>query len=896
MALNRISWILVVLSLTTAANAQKETFHIDTVLWSTIHQAVLVGNGTTIYNNTPVDRTIYTFYKQPQFTVKYNNLDTTLHRAYIRFIPLLDRPVNKFVLQVNSYLTILPVAESPDKIFFFADPREVPEFAQEIKLGIFSSYIEAIVCGMVLMMTLYMIGKYVQLRTQVYFFYGLYLLFTLLFLTVVLLYTTQYLLQMPLVRGYLHHVAQSASHACYFQFVRYFIQTRQHQPLFDKMLNWATVFSIVYIVVDGIALLLFKEQYPYRMVWDGAQVFFLIAGVTFLVFVTRSPTVLKNYLIIGTIALLIGGVVGLLVLFMPQWIENLPVPLNLQVVYFRIGIVIEIIAFALGLGYMQRLDEIIRAKTETKLEQEHQQVLTLQEVNTLKTKFFSNITHEFRTPLTLIQGPAKELYGRETNPESKQMLGLIQANSDRLLKLINQLLDLAKLDAREMKLKLEPVDLNHLVKMTASQFTSIATLKGIEYEMKISDDIPSIIADLEKTEAILSNLISNAIKFTSSGGRVTVHAHWEQDTFIIGVSDTGRGIPPEKLEHIFDRFYQVDPADAGNSEGTGIGLALVKEYVELMKGVLEVESEIGLGTVFNIKLKLERSNVAINESSPTESELAQSYRPTASKIPMSTLDGNEHQPLLLLVEDNDDIRFFIKTCLGNQYRYMEARQGKEGLAIARAEVPDLIISDWMMPEMDGVEFLNLIKKDKRTDHIPFILLTAKGTVENKIEGLQTGADDYLIKPFNKEELVLKIQNLLTLRDRLHAHIKHILLLNVTSAQATSAEEKFIIKAKAFVEKHLADENLTVETLAAEMTLSREQLYRKIMALAGYSPSTFIRKLRLQKAAQLLAAKADTVSQIAYETGFNNLSHFSKSFKEEFGKLPSEFASESDIQE
>jgi signal transduction histidine kinase/DNA-binding response OmpR family regulator len=536
------------------------------------------------------------------------------------------------------------------------------------------------------------------------------------------------------------------------------------------------------------------------------------------------------------------------------------------------------VIFAAGIA-----DRFYGLKKEVLKQQLDKQML--KELDSLKTKFFSNITHEFRTPLTLIQGPATELYEREKNPEAKHLLSLIRNNSDRLLKLINQLLDLAKLDSHEMKLNLAPVRLNGLVNLSALPFASLASSRGIKYHLNINEELPVVMADAEKMEVMFSNLISNAIKFTSNGGRVQVNALWENNTFIVRVSDTGRGIPPEKLEHIFDRFYQVNPTDASHSEGTGIGLSLVKEYTELMTGIIEVESKIGHGTTFNIKLPLQPC-ADVFLAPPSLSKTEPDRKKEIEGASIKNINGQ--QPLLLLVEDHDEIRHFIKTCLGNQYRYQEARHGKEGLIIAHHEVPDIIISDWMMPEMDGVELCRQLKKDPRTNHIPFIMLTAKADQQHKLEGLQTGADDYLIKPFNKEELVLKVQNLVTLRDKLQLHLRAILLATSTPIEATSANEKFIIKAKTFVEAHLSDETLSVETLAAEMSLSREQCYRKITALSGLSPSAFIRKLRLQKAAQLLAAKADTVSQIAYETGFGNLSHFSKAFKEEFGELPSEF--------
>jgi len=520
-----------------------------------------------------------------------------------------------------------------------------------------------------------------------------------------------------------------------------------------------------------------------------------------------------------------------------------------------------------------------RLKAQVALEQKEKQ--TLKELDHLKTKFFSNITHEFRTPLTLIQGPADNLLEKTSDKEAIQQLHLIKNNSQRLLKLINQLLDLSKLDANEVKLDIKPLNLAALTRTVLSQFTSMAEARNINFQWQLTEPMPTVLGDAEKIETIIINLVSNALKFTPANKQVRVSTHYQDGTFVFKVEDTGRGIPANKLAHIFDRFYQVEASDSSHAEGTGIGLALVKEYVELMKGIIHVESLPGNGTTFTVTLRFTpTTHTVIDEVAPVTTEFH-------SEQPLET-NGTPNLPLILLVEDNEDIRTLIKTCLRSSYRYSEARHGKEGLEKARTEIPDLIISDLMMPEMDGLEFCTRIKKDSYTNHIPFIMLTAKAADEHKITGLQTGADDYLIKPFNKQELILKVQNLIHLREKLQEQIKLNLLTKTSPVQVASASEQFIMKAKTFVEAHLADNSLSVETLAAELNLGREQCYRKILALTGLSPSAFIRKLKLQRAAQLIAAQAGPVSQVAYQVGYENLSHFSKAFKEEFGKLPSEY--------
>lgn len=534
-----------------------------------------------------------------------------------------------------------------------------------------------------------------------------------------------------------------------------------------------------------------------------------------------------------------------------------------------------------GLLYMGRRTVVNRERLKAQVIVAEKERQTLKELDHLKTKFFSNITHEFRTPLTLIQGPANELLEKTKDPETRKLLTMIKNNSARLLTLINQLLDLTRLDAKEVKLTYDATRLDIMLKSIISQFTSLATSRGIQLEWKISEMTQPVLIDKEKVETILINLISNALKFTTAGGRVMVTSTFNNNVLKVEVSDNGRGIPAEKLPHIFDRFYQVEATDSSHSEGTGIGLALVKEYVELMKGIIEVESKEGVGTSIKVSLTLANSPYEVTQEGLDISEKEETTNE-------ANLVSKGELPLLLIVEDNEDIRSFIKTCLGKSYRFSEARHGQEGLDKARHEIPDLILSDLMMPEMDGLELCHAIKKDGRTNHIPFIMLTAKAAEENKIEGLQTGADDYLIKPFNKTELLLKVGNLILLREKMQVRIKHDLLSQATPVVAQSANEQFIVKLKTYIEAHLKEETLTVETMAAELAMSREQCYRKLVALTGLSPSAFIRKLRLQKAAQLLTAKWGTVSQIAYETGFENLSYFSKAFKEEFGKLPSEY--------
>ncbi len=439
--------------------------------------------------------------------------------------------------------------------------------------------------------------------------------------------------------------------------------------------------------------------------------YFLIGYLTYQLYLQKKPYF--NLLLGATVVALLAftffsvGPVGLGF--------HYPVPARVMLLAFYL------ISFILHATYLNRMS----ALTSQKFVESEFITTKLKELDHLKTKFFSNITHEFRTPLTLIQGPATELLEKTNDPEAKKLLEMIKNNSARLLKLINQLLDLARLDAHEVKLNYKPTRLDTLLKTSISQFTSLASSRGIQLEWRIPEEAGTVLIDEEKIETIVINLISNALKFTPTAGKVVVTGSFKNNVFEMEVKDNGRGIPAEKLAHIFDRFYQVEATDSSHSEGTGIGLALVKEYVELMKGVIQIESKTGVGTSIKISLTLVKPPLELPEEPTTVSK----KQPTQEE---ETPVVNSELPLLLIVEDNEDIRAFIKTCLGLQYRYSEARHGREGLEKARHEIPDVLISDLMMPEMDGLELCHEIKKDRRTNHIPFIMLTAKAAEENKI--------------------------------------------------------------------------------------------------------------------------------------------------------------------
>lgn len=546
--------------------------------------------------------------------------------------------------------------------------------------------------------------------------------------------------------------------------------------------------------------------------------------------------------------------------------------------------------FLSGLWALRRY-EIKRQRLRHALEMEQVKAEKLEEVNALKSRFFMHISHEFRTPLTLILGPVEELIKHRPHSD-RPVLELIQRNSQRLLNLINQLLDLSKLEAGGMQIQASRHDLIPFLRQIFAFFSTTAETKKLRYTFH--SDTGSVFGyfDWEKLEKIMINLLSNAFKFTPEGGTVSLTLKSAEDPVELIVADSGPGISAEHLPHIFDRFYQVDGVDTRAQEGTGIGLALVQELVRLHHGTIDVDSTPGAGTRFIVRLPIGKAHLQA-------SEIAEEVPPQALNISMvgsllqtqtwalPTVEAQEELPQLLIVEDNFDMRSYIRQSLEPHFRIVEAANGRLGLDFALEQVPDLILSDVMMPEMDGLELCRQVKADPRTSHIPVILLTAKADVENRIEGLTRGADVYLAKPFHREELLIHVQNLIELRRQLHARYRDPDALAPTEDPDIQMEDAFIRQLTGLIETHLSDETFRVPQICRAIGMSQAQVYRKIKALTGQSAGNFVRSIRLRKALHLLRTSSLNVSEVAYEVGFSDPAYFSRTFKEEFGMSPSE---------
>ncbi|WP_337864563.1 two-component regulator propeller domain-containing protein [Ignavibacterium sp.] len=556
-----------------------------------------------------------------------------------------------------------------------------------------------------------------------------------------------------------------------------------------------------------------------------------------------------------------------------------------------------ILLFLGGILMIRRL-ELNKAKLLNDLKMKEFEAEKLREVEAMKSRFFANISHELRTPLMLIQGPIEAIIQKASN-EVVDLANLASKSSSKLKLLIDQLLELTQLDSAKILVKATKDDIVLFARNIFYEFKSAAEAK--EISLKFETEVEQIYCWFDKDilEKILSNLLSNALKFTNRNGLITLSMKVNNihgaESVIIAVSDTGIGIDENELEKVFDRFYQASDSVKKNYSGFGIGLSLIKEFIDLHRWKIEVKSKKGVGSDFFVTIPLSDGYLDENQKI-TIKEIIEPDKKTEFKVSQeisteqiaNVIDKQNDKPLILIVEDSEDVRYFISTLLKNEFRLTLAVNGQDAIEKSLEELPDLILSDIMMPEMDGLELCRRLKSDWKTSHIPVILLTAKIATEDKLDGLELGADDYITKPFNPKELIVRIKNLLKQRRLLKEKFSKTLEIKPEEIADKQVDSEFINRAIEIVEKNIYDLNFNTERFAEEMFLSRSQLHRKLNSLTNQSPGEFIRTVKLKKAAALLIEKKLSVTQIALEIGFNSPSHFTKAFKQMFDCLPSEF--------
>ena len=568
--------------------------------------------------------------------------------------------------------------------------------------------------------------------------------------------------------------------------------------------------------------------------------------------------------------------------------------------FFTLGLVLLVVLIVVVAIYMFR-SYLVKTRLNEQLAQSNDELKRLNEevleLTHSRLVFFTNISHELRTPLTLIADPVEMLLDdRSIKGKSRELLQMVQRNALSLQQLVGSILDFRKIQNGKMELSLSRFDLPEVLQQWTGDFAMTAQRKKIQLLLDTSHfSSPSdIVADKEKLARIVFNLLSNALKYTPAGGFIHVSLADEGERLRIEVKDSGKGIDKEELTKVFERFFQAK----GAASGTGIGLALVKSFVELHHGEVRVESEPGKGTCFIVLLPRQQEGF-VEEPQSEAADKSSSFSDDGSLQYID--DGERHggklqqiisehgeKPTILIIDDNNDIRQYERTLLQDYYFVLEASDGREGLEIARKEVPDLVICDVMMPVMDGLEFTQQLKTNTATSHIPVIMLTAKNLEEHRAEGYEQGADSYITKPFHSKVLLARVENLLHQR----AHLRQLFAQGAAEGKETEEVSRLDDRDKAFVKQlhdiiksHMGNSDFGVEDIGAEIGLSRVQLYRKVKAITGSSVVDLLRKARLAKARRLLEANSMNISEVAYEVGFSSPSYFTKCFKDEYGMLP-----------
>jgi signal transduction histidine kinase/DNA-binding response OmpR family regulator len=556
--------------------------------------------------------------------------------------------------------------------------------------------------------------------------------------------------------------------------------------------------------------------------------------------------------------------------------------LMLLTTFLLVVLLVSLIGFVLllyrnkrraNMSLLVKNQEIASQKEEILTQNEllNQQATMLLEMDQIKTKFFANISHELRTPLTLIVSPLTQMI--ENGNQENTTLQVMLRNAKRLQDMIDELLQLSRLEKGAMDIRLSHVDINQIVAGVMASLEPLATEKQIRIENQLLTTEAFCLADTAAIEKIASNLIANAIKFTPEGKSISIVSGIAENKFVFTVCDEGIGIPEEEYPKVFNRFYRG--TNARNIPGTGIGLSLVRDLVSLHSGTIDVGSGNNQGVAFTVTIPLaENANESISES---ENESI-----------VNCTQKFDKTNKILIVEDNDDLRHFLASALRSRYQTVTARDGQEGLEILEKEEIDAIISDVMMPRMDGFEFTRQVRMNPEICHLPVILLTARSGEKSVVKGLEVEADYYITKPFSLTHLELAIERQIKLRKTLQEKFRRMVLLPDTAKETLSADDRFLVQARQIVLQNIENSEFTPDEFATQLAISRASLHRKITALTGMSTTDFVRTIRLKKAAQLIERKFGTISEIAYATGFSDVSYFSKCFKKEFGVTPTEY--------
>ncbi len=679
--------------------------------------------------------------------------------------------------------------------------------------------------------------------------------------------------------------------------LRQFLKTFKWFPVWDKILVIFSFLQVFFLLLSHFASSIFHinlsalSHFTYNLFMLVSAVFVL---ATLFLYLRKHDKAVRLMIIAFTPILILKIVAYLIALIYGLYYPRLgePAVSGYAVSFNKVAFFILIITYLWMIGLFNRVLFLRFSDIRKMLERQ----TTLDH---LKSRFFANISHEFRTPLTLLMGPLEDVMRKGDAGDLTPFVPEMYRNSKRLLQLINQLLDLSRLDAGSYPVNTSREDIIPFTAQIVHSFTSLAKRKNIHLEMEVDPALKTALQhedlrfyfDEDMMEKIWNNLLSNAFKFTPDGGAITagIKRSGNRANFLeLSVKDTGKGIPADKLDFIFERFYEGDHYEKGEFESSGVGLALLKELVDLLQGEISVKSSPGEGATFYCCLPFNKK--IVSEKRLTAVEPVNNAVPEI--LPAENNDDIDQEKVkdkcyILIVEDHQDVRKYIREKLKDVYGIIEAVNGKEGLELALAQMPDLVISDVMMPEMDGFKLCEQLKTHKLTSHIPVILLTARAEDSDKMAGLETGADAYLIKPFNSQELKVRVKNLIQIRNKMRTKFSKKLMVKPSEITITSVDQQFMQKLLSVMEAHIGDSQFSVDQLAGAMSMSPSQLYRKLKALINQSTQQFIRSVRMQRALELLKRNSGTISEISWEVGFEDPGYFTKVFKKQFGCLPTD---------
>ena len=798
--------------------------------------------------------------------------------------------INLQGLPIDKVVTMIIKAQGNEMGYppYFNLSARSPEQRYYHQIYQFNNSFNIFMFGVTFIVFLYFLLQFIYLREAVYGWFSLWLFFcvTTHAMTIGLILNTLETIRFPFMMLITNGIFYS-----FWFFGRSFTDSKKKFPKLDRfilgfafLVLFEIILTILYVVVLKPKVHLLEPGFHFQFL--GV---YTIASLVLSIILTLKKDLFARYFGIGSLIASLFLIIGTL------WSTGIMKP-PFRLDPYATGIFLQIVIYSFGMSYRSKKLNNQNHMERLEAQKSLTEIQRIKDLDEIKTRFFTNISHEFRTPLTLIDGPLQQAKKSSVKSYddsvilSNEAFKVISKNTNRLTMLVDQLLDISRVESGNLYLKLTQGGIIQFLRSHVFSFESLAERENISLNTNFPEELDKGYYDKDKLEKIVNNLLSNAFKYTPRGGAVTVNVSHTKKNLLIEISDTGNGMERKEIDRIFDRFYRVEGSE---TKGSGIGLALTKELVDFHNGQISVNSEKGRGTTFKVRLPIRLEDLPKSvhpekESTPiAEEEVASNVQEKTKKEPTAPHDNEQ---VVLIVEDNQDIQDFIASILGDSYKLLKANNGLQGERMAFEHIPDLVISDVMMPQKDGYQLCSSLKNNVKTSHVPIVMLTAKTGQSSKMAGLTQGADAYLTKPFDADELLLRIKNLIANRNKIWEHFKSSDLVAIPDLSLSSVDDVFLQKVVKFIEENLDNELLSVDDIASKVGFSRAQLHRKLKALTNKSTRQLVNDIRLNKAKNMLKQNVGSVSEIAYSVGYSNMSYFTKSFKEKFGLLPSKIES------